>query len=76
MEAPGGAWRTWERLGIRSFRSPDGDKYRLFLEKDEVLSLFFRWQPVHHWEGLGPVHRHGDGPAERHGEVEVVLVRP
>lgn len=66
----------WERLGIRSFRSPEGDRYRLFLEKGEILKLFFRWQPVHHWEGLGPVHRHGEGPEERHGVVQVVLTRP
>jgi len=66
----------WERLGIRSFRSPDGDQHRLFLEKGEILKLFFRWQAVHHWEGLGPEHRHGDGPAERHGDIEVVLTRP
>jgi SAM-dependent methyltransferase len=68
--------KEWERLGIRSFRSPDGESHRLFLEKGEILKLFFRWQPIHHREGLGPVHRHGDGPAEQHGELEVVLTRP
>lgn len=66
----------WERLGIRSFRSPDGEKHRLFLERGEILKLFFRWQRVHHWEGLGPAHRHGDGPEERHGDIEAVLTRP
>ena len=66
----------WERLGIRSFRSPDGEQYRLFLEKGEILKLFFRWQPVHHWEGLGPLHSHGDGPDEQHGDIECVLTRP
>ena len=68
--------REWERLGIRSFRSPEGDRHRLFLEQGEILKLFFRWQPVHHWEGLGPVHRHGDGPEEQHGDIEVVLTHP
>ncbi len=68
--------REWERLGIRSFRSPDGSQYRLFLEDGEILKLFFRWQTIHHCEGLGPEHRHGDGPPERHGEIEVVLTRP
>lgn len=68
--------REWERLGIRSFRSPDGEKHRMFLEKGEVLKLFFRWQAVHHWEGLGPVHRHGAGSEERHGDIEAVLTRP
>jgi len=66
----------WERLGIRSFRSPNGKKHRLFLEQGEILKLFFRWQRVHHWEGLGPVHRHGDGAEERHGDIEAVLTRP
>lgn len=66
----------WERMGIRSFRSPDGQKYRLFLEKGEILKLFFRWQPVHHWEGLGPLHRHGAGAEEQHGDIECVLTRP
>ena len=68
--------KQWDRLGIRSFRSPDGEKHRLFLEKGEILQLFFRWQPVHHTEGMGPWHRHGDGKKERHGEIEAVLTCP
>lgn len=68
--------RDWERLGIRSFRSPDGTEHRLFLEHCEILKLFFRWMTVHHWEGMGQEHRHGDGPSERHGEIEVVLTHP
>jgi len=67
---------NWDRLGIRSFRSPDGEKHRLFLEKGEILQLFFRWQAVHHFEGVGPWHRHGDGTKERHGEIEAVLTQP
>ena len=66
----------WERRSARSFRSPDGDAHRLFLEKGEVLKLFFRWGIVHHWEGLGKLHKHGTGKRERHGEVEAVLLRP
>ena len=67
---------TWDRLGLRAFRSPDGARYRLFLGRGEILQLFFRWQILHHWEGLGEPHRHGDGPVERHGDVEVVLLKP
>lgn len=66
----------WERRSSRTFRHPDDDRSRLFLEKGEILKLFFRWEVVHHWEGMGPVHRHGDGPEEQHGIVEAVLVRP
>jgi 2-polyprenyl-3-methyl-5-hydroxy-6-metoxy-1,4-benzoquinol methylase len=65
---------NWQRLGRRAFYSPEGD-YRLFLWRDEILRVFSGWEVVHHWEGLGPPHRHGDGPEERHGDVEVVLVR-
>ncbi len=78
MEDPSfaGLSTRWEPLGIRSFRSPDGASHRLFLEKGEIVKLFFRWQPVHHWEGMGPWHSHGDGPQERHGDVEAILTRP
>jgi len=58
----------WERVGIRSFVSPEGTAHRLFLEPAEVLKLFLRWQQIHHWEGLDP--------ERQHGEVEVVLTRP
>ena len=66
----------WERRSARSFRSPDGDAHRLFLEKGEILKLFFRWEVIHHWEGEGKPHKHGQGKKERHGEVEAVLIRP
>ncbi len=49
---------------------------RLFLEKGEILKLFFRWEVEHHWEGLGKLHKHGAGKRERHGDVEAVLIRP
>jgi cyclopropane fatty-acyl-phospholipid synthase-like methyltransferase len=68
--------REWERRSGRSFRSPDGEINRLFLEHGEILKLFFRWEVVHHWEGLGQLHQHGAGKKERHGEVEAVLIRP
>lgn len=67
---------NWERTGLRSFRSVAGTEYRTFLGRREILQLFRGWQVIHHWEGLGPSHRHGDGPQEKHGEVEVVLRKP
>ena len=66
----------WERRSGRSFRSPDGEINRFFLEKGEILKLFFRWEVVHLWEGLGELHKHGTGQREQHGEVEAVLIRP
>jgi SAM-dependent methyltransferase len=68
--------KEWERRSGRTFRSPEGDVNRLFLEKGEILKLFFRWEVMHHWEGLGKLHKHGLGKKERHGEVETVLIRP
>ena len=68
--------RDWERRSARTFRSPDGEMNRLFLESGEIVKLFFRWEVVHHWEGMGKPHKHGTGKRERHGEVEAVLIRP
>jgi cyclopropane fatty-acyl-phospholipid synthase-like methyltransferase len=68
--------KEWERRSGRSFRSPDGEINRLFLEKGEILKLFFRWEVVHHWEGLGKRHKHGTGKPKQHGDIEVVLIRP
>jgi SAM-dependent methyltransferase len=67
---------TWERRSARTFRSPDGSSHRLFLESGEILQLFFRWDVIHHREGLGKPHRHESGKEERHSEVEAVLIRP
>ena len=67
---------TWERTGLRSFRSLDGRQFRTFLGRREVLQFFRGWRVVHHWEGLGSLHRHGEGPEERHGDVELVLEKP
>jgi tellurite methyltransferase len=68
--------KEWERRSGRSFRSLDGEMNRLFLEKGEILKLFFRWEVEYHWEGLGKLHKHGAGKRERHGDVEAVLIRP
>jgi len=68
--------RKWERTGLRSFRSSDGENFRTFLGRGEILQMFRGWNVLHHSEGLGPVHQHGDSPPERHGEVEVVLQKP
>ncbi len=67
--------QQWQRTGRRSFRSPDGERFRTYLGRQEVLEFFRGWNTIHHQEALGPVHRHGDGPEERHGEVELVAVR-
>lgn len=66
----------WQRRSSRTFRHPEDGRSRLFLEEGEILKLFFRWEVVHHWEGLGPKHSHGDGKPERHGIVQAVLTRP
>jgi cyclopropane fatty-acyl-phospholipid synthase-like methyltransferase len=67
---------NWERRSVRSFRHPEDGRHCLFLDRGEILKLFFRWEVVHHREGLGKAHRHGKGPTEKHSEVEAVLVRP
>lgn len=64
----------WKSCGENSFRSPEG-RVRTYLEPGQVLELFDRYAVLHHWEGLGPWHRHGDGPLERHGKFETVLSR-
>ena len=64
-----------EGIGPNSFRLDSG-AVRTYLEPDQILTLVPDWEPVHHWEGLGPVHRHGDGPEEQHGVIELVARRP
>jgi tellurite methyltransferase len=61
-----------ERLGKHSFVMPPGD-VRTFLEPEEILRVFSDFIPLHHWEGMGPYHRHGKGPRERHARVEAVF---
>ena len=66
---------TWETVGRNSFRGPDG-QYRSYLEPGGVLDLVPNCEVIHHWEGLGPEHRHGDGPPERHGRFEAIFRKP
>jgi SAM-dependent methyltransferase len=67
--------QTWTPIGLHSFRSSEGE-CRTFLARSEIRDLMLGWGILHHWEGLGPEHRHADGPVERHGAVELVAVRP
>ena len=66
---------AWSRLSHNSYIGPDGT-VRTYLERDEILELVPDHEVVHHWEGLGPEHRHGDGPTERHGRFEVIFRIP
>lgn len=65
---------NWAEIGPNSYRSPDGD-VRTYLEPGQIVELFAGMEVVHHWEGLGPEHRHGDQAPERHAKVEAVLRR-
>ena len=64
--------KSWRAVGKNSFADTEG-AIRTFLEPGEAPRLFPKFEIVHHWEGLGPEHRHGDGPIQRHGMVEVVM---
>jgi cyclopropane fatty-acyl-phospholipid synthase-like methyltransferase len=64
--------KSWREIGKNSFADTEG-AVRTFLEPGEAPRLFHGFESVHHWEGLGPEHRHGDGSIQRHGMVEVVL---
>jgi len=66
--------KMWKGLGTNSFQSPDG-LVRTYLEPDQIIELFDTFSIVHHWEGLGPEHRHGSAPPERHGKFECVLLK-
>lgn len=61
-----------ESVGRNSFITGDGD-YHTYLEPDEILSLFSGFSPVYHYEGMGPIHRHGDRPPHQHAEIIAVL---
>ncbi len=65
---------TCKRVGENSFARPDGE-LRTYLEPGQATELFRGFELLHHWEGLGPEHRHGDAPPERHGMFELVLGR-
>jgi tellurite methyltransferase len=64
----------WREIGRNSFRSPDGG-IRTYLDPGEIIRFFHDFAVVHHWEGLGPEHRHGDGPLHRHAVTDAVLRR-
>lgn len=66
--------QEWKALGRNSFSNQDG-KVRTFLEPSELLTLFSKYEPLHHWEGIGPEHDHGHGAPERHAITEAVLRR-
>jgi cyclopropane fatty-acyl-phospholipid synthase-like methyltransferase len=66
--------QTWKTIGKNSFAG-EQDDLRTYLEAGEILELFGEYEVVHHWEGMGPEHRHGDSPVERHAMTEVVLQR-
>jgi tellurite methyltransferase len=64
--------KDWTEIERNSFESPGGE-VRTYLEPGEIVELFSRYSALHHWEGLGPVHRHGEGPPERHGVARAVF---
>jgi cyclopropane fatty-acyl-phospholipid synthase-like methyltransferase len=66
--------QTWKAIGKNSFAGEPGN-LRTYLEAGEILDLFNEYEVVHHWEGMGPEHRHGNSPIERHAMTEVVLQR-
>ena len=66
--------RTWKKIGKNSFAGEQGD-LRTYLDAGEILKLFSEYEVVHHWEGLGPEHRHGSSPLERHALTEAVFQR-
>ncbi len=67
--------RTAKRIERHSFRNSDGG-IRTYLEPGEILGLLPDFDVIHHWEGMGPEHRHGAGPPERHAMAEAVLRHP
>ena len=62
----------WRSIDVNSFVSPDG-MVRTYLAPGEILGSVSDAEVLHHWEGLGPEHRHGDGPVERHGRFEAIF---
>ncbi len=64
----------WRESGTNVFVSPTG-RVRTYLDPGQILELFPQWKALHHWEGLGPWHRHGNSPQEQHVKFEAVLQR-
>lgn len=71
-------YQRWSReckpVGAHSFIDLHGN-IRTYLEDGQVLDLFNGYEVVHHWEGLGPEHRHDNEPPERHARVEGIFRR-
>jgi 2-polyprenyl-3-methyl-5-hydroxy-6-metoxy-1,4-benzoquinol methylase len=61
-----------DKIGKNSYRDASGST-RTYLEPGEIIRLFEGFYVVEHWEGPGPVHRHGDGPPEQHPSIEAVF---
>lgn len=62
----------YKSIGKNSFITGDGD-YHTYLEPDEILTLFSGFSAVYHYEGMGPIHRHGNRPPHQHAEIIAVL---
>ena len=60
----------------RSFRSPDGEAHRLFLEKGKSSSFFSGGRSSITGRDWASSTNTVPGKQERHGEVEAVLIRP
>jgi hypothetical protein len=65
---------TCPAIGDNSFDIGAG-RVRTYLRPGQILALLPGYTALHHWEGLGPAHRHGDGPLERHGRFELVCCK-
>jgi 2-polyprenyl-3-methyl-5-hydroxy-6-metoxy-1,4-benzoquinol methylase len=61
-----------ESIGKNSFITGDGD-YHTYLEPNEILTVFPGFSPVYHYEGMGPIHRHGNRQPHQHAEIIAVL---
>jgi len=69
-----GLCRDATPIGRHSFRTAAG-LVRTYLDRGEIAALLPGWELIHHFEGLGPWHRHGDSEPEQHGLVEVAARR-
>lgn len=61
-----------QKIGKNSFRI-NNDNFRTFLEPGEILTLFKDCKPIHHWEGMGPEHRHGGKEPHKHAVIHAVF---
>ncbi len=66
--------KQWTPIGAFSYTDPEG-AVKTYLEPGQAPGLFDGFSVLHHWEGMGPEHRHGDGPLQQHAMVEMVLER-